>query len=237
LTERFRNRRVTLFLTALICAMFARQVQLGLAAHQSLTSIAFAPADDVLLRCGAAYTGMSLATEWPRLITSMFVHGGIIHLAVNTIALVQLGYLLEALFGAVALSASFWIGGIAAGGLAIAFPESAEGMVFVGASGAIFAIAGTLLVGLRKVTKAHAAVWSHRLSSRLVGCLAFNLILGLLVSAGAAWADLGFAIANTAHIAGLAAGVAIGFLLPLHLRDNELTRRLMRMFPERDGQP
>jgi rhomboid protease GluP len=224
-----RHRRVTVLLMALILAMFVRQVQLAMTCcNYTLTRIAFAPGDDVLLRCGAAYTGMPLNEGW-RLITSMFVHGGLIHLAANTLALLQLGYLLEGLFGSVAIALSFSIGGTLAGLLTVAFPGSERGMVYVGASGAIFAIAGTLLVGLRRIRNVGYGDWPNRLSSRLVGCLAFNLVLGLVVSAVAAWADLGFAIANTAHIAGLVAGVLIGFALPLQLRQNDLTARMTRM--------
>jgi membrane associated rhomboid family serine protease len=230
LARRLRNRWVTSILTALIMAMFARQVQLAMTCcNYTLTRIAFAPGDDVLLRCGAAYTGMPLQQEWWRLIASMFVHGGVIHLAANVLALLQLGYLLEGLFGSASVVLSFSIGGSLAGLLAVAFPGSAHGMIYVGASGAIFAIAGTLLVGLRRVQTTGRKSWPQRLSSRLVGCLAFNLVIGLAISAFAAWADLGFAIANTAHIAGLGAGILIGLVMPLKLRDNELTERMTRI--------
>jgi rhomboid protease GluP len=226
-----RHRRVTLIFTALIVAMFVREVQLAMSCcGYSLKHLAAAPNDRVLLACGAAYTGMSLQHDWWRIVTSIFVHGGAIHLAANTLALLQLGYLLEALFGAPAMALSFSIGGIAAGLSAIVLPGSEKGVIYVGASGAIFAVAGTLLVGLRRVWTAEGATWSHRLSSRLVGCLAFNLGLGLVISAVATWADLGFAIANSAHVGGLVAGIVIGLLLPLKLRQNEATERLTRMF-------
>jgi rhomboid protease GluP len=227
LARALRNRRVTVILSALIGVMFLRQVHFGMTCcHYTLTRILFAPGDDVLLQCGASYTGMPLAQEWWRLITSMFVHGGVIHLAANVLALLQLGYLLEGLFGSAAVAVSFSAGGTIAGLIAIASPGSAPGTEYVGASGAIFAIAGTLLVGLRGVRAPEHGVWPHRLSSRLVGCLAVNLVLGLLVSAVATWADLGFAIANTAHVAGLIAGVVIGLAMPLELRNNELSERM-----------
>ena len=225
-----RNRRVTMILTALILAMFLRQVQVAMTCcDYTLTRVAFAPGDDVLLRCGAAYTGMPLQQDWWRLVASMFIHGGVIHLAANTLALLQLGYLLEGLFGSTAVVVSFSLGGSLAGLIAVTFPGSERGMIYVGASGAIFAIAGTLLVGLRRLRALEHGGWPKRLSSRLVGCLAFNLVLGLAISALATWADLGFAIANSAHVAGLVAGVLIGFTLPLRLRENELSERMTRI--------
>lgn len=224
---RLRHRPVTLFFTAIILAVFVREVQLAMrCCGYTLADVALSPSEPVLRACGAAYTGMNLQHEWWRLITSIFVHGGAIHLAANVLALLQLGYLLEALFGAPAIALSFSIGGIVAGLAVIVFPDANPGMVYVGASGAIFAIAGTLLVGLRRMTKAEGSTWSHHVSSRLLGCLAFNFGLGLVVSAIAAWFDLGFAIANTAHVGGLITGIIVGLLLPLHLRKNELTRRM-----------
>lgn len=225
--NRYPYRRVTVVLCALICAMFAYQIFVGLTLHHPLGRILFAPADDILMRCGAAYTAMPMAMEFPRLVTSIFVHGGLLHLAANLIALWQLGALLEELFGATALILSFAIGGIVAGVVSVAAPGSAPGVLYVGASGAIFAIAGTLLVGLRRVSKLHDAQWSQHLTSRLLGCLGFNLVLGLVVSAVAAWADLGFAIAVTAHVIGLVAGALVGLLLSMNLRDTPLTRSLM----------
>jgi rhomboid protease GluP len=228
--KRYRYRRMTIALCALICVMFAYQIVVGIRLEEALSRILFAPDDDILMRCGAAVTGMPLHAQW-RLITSMFVHGGLIHLAANLIALWQLGALLEELFGAPALILSFAIGGIVAGGVSVAGPGSAPGMLYVGASGAIFAIAGALLVGLRSVSKREGGQWSQGISARLLGCLGFNLVLGLVVSAIAAWADLGFAIAVTAHVVGLVAGLLVGLVTPMTLRDTPLTRRLMSVEP------
>src|ERR1051326_7249869 len=67
------------------------------------------------------------------------------------------------------------------------------------------------------------------LASRLPGCLVFNLALGLIVSAIAAWSGLSFMIANGAHVAGLATGAVIGFL-PIPVRRHQTTARRMRLF-------
>ena len=225
--NRYRYRPVTVVLCALICAMFLVQIWIGFRQHDPPSQVLFAPGEDILTRSGAAYTGMPMATHWPRLITSIFVHGGLIHLAANLVALWQLGALLEELFGASPLLASVAVGGILAGAISVAGPGTAPGVIYVGASGAIFSIAGTLLIGLRRVSKLHDAQWSQHLTSRLLGCLGFNLILGLGVSAVAAWANLGFAIAVGAHVAGLVAGVLVGLALRMNLRDTPLTRRLM----------
>lgn len=208
-----KQRRIaTLILAGLILFMFARQMWI---AHRCcggpLQEIVTSPGTEALLYSGAAYTGMDLRDNWWRLVTSMFVHGGIVHLAFNLIALVQLGSLLESLFGARPVLLSFFLGGIAAS-LGTLILESPDGTLYVGASAGVFAIAGTLLIGLRKLRKTHAGEWSRRLSSRLLGCVALNLVLGLGVSAATTMLGLGFVIANMAHIFGFVTGIAIGFL-------------------------
>ena len=90
--------------------------------------------------------------EWWRLVTSLFVHRGFLHLVVNMLGLLQVGLLLERLVGRVAVAAVF----VSAGVFASLVRLSASPVdVSVGASGAIFGMYGLLLA---------SAVWSlyHR---------------------------------------------------------------------------
>jgi len=50
--------------------------------------------------------------EWWRLVTSLFVHTGFLHLAANMLGLLQLGLLLERLVGRVALAAVYVSAGV-----------------------------------------------------------------------------------------------------------------------------
>ena len=193
---------------------------------QTLNATTF---EDVLLESGGATTTMSLRTDWWRLLTSMFLHAGVIHLLVNLIALLQLGDLLESLFGTQVVLVSFIVGGTLAALVTLLLTNDAEPIIYVGASAGIFSMAGTLVAASRRIWRAERAPWSQRLSSRLIGCLGLNLILGVAVSAVAAWAGLGFAIANTAHIAGIASGMLLG-LLPFRMRVNERTANIVRWF-------
>lgn len=226
-----KDRAATLFFALLILAGFGYQLWLATEccatnAVQALSATSF---EEVLLASGGALTTMSLETEWWRLGTSMFVHAGVIHLLANLLALLQIGYLLESLFGTPAMFASFVISGIVAALATILLANGANGLIYVGASGPIFGIAGTLVVGSRRIWLAEQSRWSRRLTSRLIGCIAINLIFGVLISAAASWAGLGFAIANTAHVAGLLVGLLLG-LLPLRLRRNERTAVIMKWF-------
>lgn len=215
-----------LMLIGFLCQLLVASECCSTNALQTLNATTF---EEVLLESGGATTTMSLRTDWWRLVTSMFLHAGVIHLLVNLIALLQLGDLLESLFGTPVVLVSFLIGGTLAALVTLLLANGTAPIIYVGASAGIFSMAGTLLAASRRIWRAERAPWSRRLSSRLIGCLALNLILGVAVSAVAAWAGLGFAIANTAHIAGLASGMLLG-LLPFRMRVNERTANIVRWF-------
>jgi membrane associated rhomboid family serine protease len=82
--------------------------------------------------------------EWWRLITSTFMHGGILHIAFNMFALYWFGRLLEELIGSWRYLLLYLACGLAgsAGALWLTAPNAPT----VGASGAIFGVLGALLV-------------------------------------------------------------------------------------------
>ena len=80
--------------------------------------------------------------EWWRLVTSLFVHTGFLHLVVNMLGLLQAGLLLERLVGRVAVAAVYLSAGVFA---ALVRLSASPVDVSVGASGAIFGIYGLLL--------------------------------------------------------------------------------------------
>ena len=136
--------------------------------------------------------------EWWRLVTSMFLHGGVVHLLLNGWALYQLGSLFELLMGSVRLLLVYFITGIA-GSLASAFITQNHS---VGASGAIFGLMGALIAFLLK----------HRDN---LTPQAKSLLMQLLLWAGIN-VFLGFStpgIDNAAHLGGAAAGLLLGFTL------------------------
>src|SRR6202522_216935 len=94
------------------------------------------------IRWGANAGGLTLSGEWWRLLTSVFVHGGLIHIAFNMWALWNLGQLCESLYGRWTYAAIYITCGLGASlASAARHPEIAS----VGASGAIFGLAGALI--------------------------------------------------------------------------------------------
>src|SRR5690606_14314421 len=112
----------------------------GLAAINVLVFLAMATGSswfgdpETLTRWGASTGPLTSNGEWTRLLTSLFVHTGPLHLMVNVIALVQLGLILERLTGSAAFTAVYLTSGLFAGLVSLAaFPVE----VTAGASGGI----------------------------------------------------------------------------------------------------
>ncbi len=154
---------------------------------------------DAFTEAFANYGPATLHGQWWRLVTSMFLHGGLLHLAMNAWALYQLAGLFEIWLGPLALLLVYFISGIA-GSLASAFITSGPS---VGASGAIFGLLGALIGFLLK-HRGRLTPQAKSLLMQLVGWAAINVIFGFSVKG----------IDNAAHLGGCAAGFLCGLLLP-----------------------
>jgi len=151
-----------------------------------------------------------------QILTSMFMHGGFTHLFVNMISLFFIGNFIEKLIGRKRFFWLYMISGIFAGlmfvFLAYFFGGSELGArIFgsmfipaVGASGAIFALAGLL------------AVLTPRLRVYVFFVIPMQMWFAMVVLLGGFWLASIFGnlpIGNTAHLGGLLVGVFYGFYL------------------------
>ncbi len=142
--------------------------------------------------------------EYWRLLTSMFLHGGIVHLAMNLFALYQLGSLFELMFGTRRFVTIYFLAGLAASATSMMrLPLESSS---VGASGAIFGILGAFVFSVLRSPR-----WRHERSARglVVQCVFWilaNIAIGLQIAQ----------IDNAAHIGGLIAGLILGAVLPHH---------------------
>ena len=153
-----------------------------------------------LVRWGANFGPYTLSGEWWRLLTSVFVHGGIIHIAFNMWCLWNLGALCEALYGPETYAAIYLLCGVGGSlGSVIWNPH----VLSVGASGAILGLAGALLAAFKlgEFSVPRAALSG---TLRSVGAfVVYNLIFGAAISG----------VDNAAHIGGLITGLALGALI------------------------
>ncbi|HKP09109.1 MAG TPA: rhomboid family intramembrane serine protease, partial [Gaiella sp.] len=87
---------------------------------------------------------IDLNGDWYRLVTAMFLHAGVLHIAFNMLALYWLGTVVEQALGTWRFLLVYFVSGLAGSAGALLF--TGPFAVTVGASGAIFGIMGSLLV-------------------------------------------------------------------------------------------
>lgn len=133
-----------------------------------------------------------------RLVSSVFLHSGFLHLALNMLSLYFLGSFVENAFGRGRFLALYALSGLS-GGIAYLYFGGFD-IPAVGASGAIFGLLGGILgYALRRGT----FTWQNPVIRQLLILLAINLWIGLSIPN----------VSNTAHLGGLAGGFAFGFLV------------------------
>ncbi|HEY4011577.1 MAG TPA: rhomboid family intramembrane serine protease [Acidobacteriaceae bacterium] len=181
-----------------------------------------------LWRFGGFNNSMIITGQWWRLLTACFVHASMLHIAVNLWCLWNLGLFGEPLLGRWGLGWVYLLTGMTGNLLAVAWALFTKtDATVVGASGAIFGIAGILIVLLSN--RRLALPWEELKSLRrqVILFAVVNLALGVApnfagtIPAGD-WARLHVNpdalphIANGAHVGGFLSGLALG--LPLFPR-------------------
>jgi len=157
------------------------------------------PRTDQVLRWGADYGPYTLSGQYWRLITSMFLHFGIIHIFGNMWCLWSLGQLAEKLIDSVSLLGLYLVTGIGASLLSLSWDPM---RVSAGASGAIFGISGALISVLYFGNLGLQPASVRKLLGYVVRFAFLNLLFGLQGH-----------IDNMAHLGGLVTGLAAGFFL------------------------
>jgi rhomboid protease GluP len=146
---------------------------------------------------GANYGPYTLTGQWWRLLTYMFMHGGILHIAFNMWCLWDLGALAESLYGRVTYGAIYIITGAGAGLASVAWNP---GVLSVGASGAIFGLAGALIASFYLGEFSLPSIALRGTLRSLLIFAAFNLFFGTMFAG----------VDNAAHIGGLVIGLILG---------------------------
>ncbi|MGI4866342.1 MAG: rhomboid family intramembrane serine protease [Janthinobacterium lividum] len=155
-----------------------------------------APTGHELVGWGSNVSSLTLHGQPWRLLTSLFVHGGIMHLALNMFSLWLLGLMLEQRVGAWRLLTVYLASGVAASLATVWY--HASGINSTGASGAIFGLYGFMLVLL--LSKKIVLDKSDR---RAMLGLVVYLVLSNLIS------GLSGNIDNIAHVGGLLMGLLV----------------------------
>ncbi len=132
--------------------------------------------------------------EWWRLITAGFLHGGLLHIMMNSWVLFDLGTTVEQFYGTRRMLVIYFFSSVA-GFLASTFWSPSPS---VGASAALFGLIGAMIaLGIQDRTGLGAAI-----KGMYVRWAIYGLIFGLMIPM----------IDNAAHLGGLAGGFAIGYV-------------------------
>lgn len=150
----------------------------------------------VLIEYGANLDVLVKNGEYYRLLTSMFLHSGLLHLFFNMYALYIIGPQVESFFGKTKYLIIYLLSGISGSLLSVAFNVNT---VSVGASGAIFGLFGALLYfGYN-----YRGYLGNVIKSQILPVVIINLIFGFI--------STGVDVAG--HIGGLIGGIIVSSVL------------------------
>lgn len=155
---------------------------------------------ELLIRAGGNFALRTQDGEGWRLLTALFLHGGLLHVGLNMFALYQAGQVVERLFG----RAGFVVVYLGAGLLGnVASLWWRQGAVSIGASGAIFGVYGALLAYLTVQRGSVPVEVFREMRSGTLGFLGYSLFAGFAIAG----------IDNAAHLGGLLGGLILGAAL------------------------
>jgi membrane associated rhomboid family serine protease len=161
------------------------------------------PTTEQLKHWGANWGPLSLGTQPWRILTSNYVHVGIIHLAFNMWCLWNLGQLAERILGHLNFAVLYTICGLAGSIASLWWHPMVVG---AGASGAIFGLAGASIAVFYLGHLPISKVAIQATMRSLMTFVGYNLLFGLAPG-----------IDNSAHIGGLVAGLIMGAALSKHI--------------------
>ena len=161
---------------------------------------------ETLKNFGANYIPLVKSGEYIRLITSAFVHIGIIHLLSNMYALYVIGRQVEQLYGRMKYILIYFISAITGSLFTVVF--SSSNTVAAGASGAIFGLLGALLY----FGYSYRGYIGNSIINQVLPAILLNLVIGFSSPN----------IGNSAHIGGLIGGYLISMALGIDTeKDNK----------------
>ena len=181
-------------------AIFGINVAVFVAMTLAGVSMLDNPSGQDLVRWGANFGPLTISGQWWRLLTCVFIHGSLLHIGFNMWCLWSLGRLAESVYGHWTFAAVYLITGLAASLASLIWNPV---VLSVGASGAIFGIAGALIASfyLGEFALPRAAMTGMLRS--VVLFVGYNLFFGAAI----AGTD------NAAHIGGLLMGLLLGALI------------------------
>ncbi len=196
-----RKSESTITLTqVLVGANVALFVAMCVATYLATGTISMEFSGQIEAHFGANFGFDTLTGQWWRLLTYMFLHGGFLHIAFNMWCLWDLGRLCESLYGRWTFAAIYLMTGVGGGLASVAWNPR---VLSVGASGAIFGLAGALIASFYFGEFSLPRVALQGTLRSLLFFAGFNLFFGAVVPG----------IDNACHLGGLVSGLILGTLI------------------------
>jgi rhomboid protease GluP len=147
-------------------------------------------------RLGSSHPfGVLVEHQWWRLITASFLHGGLLHIGLNMMVLLDIGPILEELYGSARYLFLYIVTGATGFALSVYTHHNS-----VGASAALMGLLGAMIAVTTKRSGAAMQAMRSRLISWVVSVFAFGFLMSGLVD-------------NWGHFGGLAGGFLLGKIL------------------------
>lgn len=144
--------------------------------------------------------------EYYRLLSCIFMHGGIIHLLCNMYCLYVIGPQVESFFGKIKYIVIYLLSGIIGSLMSLSITNS----ISLGASGAIFGLLGSILY-----FGYHYRVYlSQAIKSQIIPIIVLNLFLGFILNG----------VDNAAHIGGLIGGVLVSMMAGVKYKSSTMEK-------------
>lgn len=162
---------------------------------------------DVVASFGANYAPFVKSGKFYVLITSMFIHGNLIHLLFNMYALYIIGPQVESFYGKIKYLAIYFGSGILGALLSDIFLQNS---ISVGASGAIFGLLSSIVYfGYH-----YRAYLDTVIRSQIMPLIIFNIFLGIVIPN----------IDTFCHIGGLIGGVLVSMACGIKYKSSKSER-------------
>jgi rhomboid protease GluP len=186
--QRFVTMLILLINSGLYVAMMLRMTQQGASGFRD-------PDLQTLVDFGAKYAPYIFGRgEWWRLITAAFLHGGILHILMNSWVLFDLGPQVNEAFGTPRFLSIYLVSSVT-GFLASLYFSAA---VSIGASAGLCGLIGAMIaLGTRD-----RSAWGSALRRQYIHWMIYLLIFGLVIQG----------VDNAAHLGGLAGGFVVAYL-------------------------
>lgn len=162
-----------------------------------------APNASDLIVWGADFGIYTVHGQWWRVVTSMFIHIGVLHLFYNMAAFFYVGPTVERMFGNIGFLVLYFVSGIGGGLFALCLNPM---QIHAGASGAIFGVYGALLAMLLRERDSIPPEVLAKLKRYVSVFIVYNLVNSLQPN-----------ISMSAHVGGLVTGFLCGLIAALPL--------------------